>query len=251
MWDELTNELDYWAQADNLATFWWRDDDAISDTKELDDLLDCADGTPVALAVIPDLADNSLARRVLRTPSVTVVQHGWRHENHATRGSNSEYPIGRDADAVAVEFSLGVRRLSELFGPSYLPVFAPPWHGFDDSYLPLLSPAGLRAISRKGHRLGETVFNLMISNVHCVPIQWTAPPSFGPENDYLAPIIDHLRGRRAGTLDSAEPTGILTHHLVQNARSYEFMGQLVRTIAGHRSARWLSACEVFRLAGDP
>jgi hypothetical protein len=247
MWSELKNELDHWAQYNMCATFWWRDDDAIDDTKELDNLLDCAGGTPVALAVIPDLAGRSLARRVLRAPSVSVLQHGWRHENHTTEGAKSEYPVGRDPAAVAQEFSFGSRKLTDLFGQQYLPVFAPPWHGFDDGYLPLLSQAGLQAVSRKGARHSSMMFDLVVSNVHCVPIRWGTPPSFGSDDEYLSVLLDHLRGRRDGTLDPSEPTGVLTHHLVQNTQSYAFMAQLVSMVAAHPAGRWLSARQVFGL----
>jgi hypothetical protein len=53
---------------------------------------------------------------------------------------------------VAEEFSLGRQILTELFGTQSLPVFAPPWHGFEAEYLPLLLPAGIKAFSRKGAR---------------------------------------------------------------------------------------------------
>jgi hypothetical protein len=147
-WSSLTDELDRWADAGAIASFWWRDDDATSDSPQIDTLLDCAGQTPVALAVIPGLAERSLAARLERHPAATVLQHGWRHTNHAKEGFRSEYPGGRDPDEVANEFSNGMRLLQELFGARYLPVFAPPWHGFDESYLPLLRQAGLRAISR-------------------------------------------------------------------------------------------------------
>ncbi|MGD0640487.1 MAG: hypothetical protein ABSC22_07045 [Roseiarcus sp.] len=245
-WPLLTDELDRWAQANAVATFWWRDDDAVSDTRQLDELLNCAGQAPMALAVIPGLADRSLARRLTRTPSVAVLQHGWRHANHATDGDN-EYPAGRNALEVAAEFSLGRRLLADLFGPQYLPVFAPPWHGFDDSFLPLLAQAGLKAISRKGARSHSTVSGLAVANIHCVPIRWGEKPAFSSDEDYLLPILDHLEGRRCGRYDASEPTGVLTHHLVQEARSYAFMAKLVATVSGHPAARWLDPRDVFHL----
>jgi hypothetical protein len=85
MWSVLVDEIDNWAQIGAAATFWWRDDDAITDTCQLDDLLACAGQTPVALAVIPNLVDRSLSKRIASCRSVTVLQHGWRHANHALR----------------------------------------------------------------------------------------------------------------------------------------------------------------------
>jgi hypothetical protein len=247
MWSVLVDELDNWARSGAVATFWWRDDDAVSDTEKLDDLLACADQVPVALAVIPSLADRSLPERIARCPSVTVLQHGWQHANHASEGANSEYPPGRDTNKVAKELSLGHQILSELFGPQSLPVFAPPWHGFDAEYLPLLSPAGIKAISRKGPRSGPLVSGLIVSNVHCVPILWSTPPSFSSDEDCLRVIVDHLEGRRQGRYGAGEPTGVLTHHLVQDERSYAFMTKLVKTVSQHPAARWADAREVFHL----
>jgi hypothetical protein len=246
-WSSLRDELDRWAEAGVVASFWWRDDDAISDTRQLDALLDCAGQTPVALAVIPDLAGHSLAARLERHPTVSVLQHGWRHTNHAKEGSHSEYPAGRNLDEVAGEFSQGMRLLENLFGARYLPVFVPPWHGFDESYLPLLRQAGLKAISRTRPRTHATLSGLRVSNVHCVPILWSDPPSFGPDEIYLSKLIDHLEGRRLGLYDAGEPTGVLTHHLVQDARSFEFMANLNALLSQHSAARWLDARDIFQV----
>jgi hypothetical protein len=246
-WAELTEELDSWAKADRLAEFWWRDDDAIADTEALDDLLRCAGPTPVALAVIPAIAEASLADKLRRNSTVTVLQHGWRHHNHALHGPNSEYPMGRGQNDVAEEFVQGRRRLGELFCAQYIPVFAPPWHGFDDAYLPTLREAGLLAISRKGVRSSAGVAGLRVVNVHCVPIQWSDPPSFGTDEEYLLTLLGHLQGKRTGRYDPDEPTGVLTHHLVQNSRSYAFMTKLSKVIYLHPAAKWLDARSVFGL----
>jgi hypothetical protein len=246
-WSALTLELDRWHAAGEVATFWWRDDDAVSDTPELQNLLGCAGTTPIALAVIPALADRSLAERLRGCRSAAVLQHGWSHKNHAGH-ARSEYPAARDEREVADEFTSGQRILRELFRSQSLPVFAPPWHGFDDSYLPLLRASGFGAISRKGVRSERTAFGLMQSNVHCVPIRWTDPPSFGSESDHLQAILDQLQGRRLRTCDAAEPTGILTHHLVQDVRSFEFMTRLEAAISDHPGASWLGAREVFGLS---
>jgi hypothetical protein len=244
-WSSLFNELDRWADAGATASFWWRDDDATSDTRQLDALLACAGDTPVALAVIPDLAERCLAVRLEHHPTVTVLQHGWRHTNHSKEGDPSEYPAGRNSDEVTGEFFKGMQRLGNLFCAQYLPVFAPPWHSFDESYLPLLRQAGLRAISRVKPRAHPAVSGLRVSNVHCVPIRWSAPPSFGPDEIYLDKLVDHLEGRRQGRYDAEEPTGVLTHHLVQDARSYEFMAKLRATVTEHSGACWLDARDIF------
>src|SRR5215472_4002810 len=87
-WPDLAEELERWGEAGREATLWWRDDDAIAASAELDRLV------PLALAVIPALADAGLAARLAaaRQSEVAVLQHGWRHTDHADGGRKSEFP---------------------------------------------------------------------------------------------------------------------------------------------------------------
>ena len=246
-WEDLTRELDAWQASGRVATFWWRDDDCVEPTAELDKLIHHASTIPIALAVIPALTSAQLADKLREEPSVTVLQHGWRHINHAGDGSNqwSEYPASRDYREVAEEFVEGRRLLSDLFGIQYLPVFVPPFYGFDDRFLPILAKSGITAISVGGPRRAAAVDRVRYVNVHCVPILWTTPPSFGTDSEHLDSVINHLRGRRLGQYDPLEPTGLATHHLVQDDRSYEFISQLAAMISGHPGAAWLDPKEIF------
>jgi hypothetical protein len=137
--------------------------------------------------------------------------------------------------------------LAERFGGQYLRVFVPPWHGFDARFLPLLPRYGIGWISRKGPRPSERATEgLRQANAHAAPIRWSVPPSFGDEEEYLSTIVDHLRGRRVRSYDFDEPTGILTHHLVQNDASYAFIARLLDLTAKHQAAEWLNPREIFQ-----
>ena len=114
-WGDLIDELDRWAALARVARFWWRDDDAIRPTPQLDRLLVLADGIPIGLAVIPAAAEASLAERLSGLAWVGVLQHGWRHTNHARHGKKSEYPPTRNSAEVAVELADGRARLAALF----------------------------------------------------------------------------------------------------------------------------------------
>src|SRR5271155_5313241 len=102
-WPDLAEELEHWGEAGRVATLWWRDDDAAVASAQLDRLLALAHGVPIALAVIPALADIGLAARL--TPpagsAVAVLQHGWYHTNHADGRRKSEFPPERPAAAAA------------------------------------------------------------------------------------------------------------------------------------------------------
>jgi hypothetical protein len=244
-WEQLTKELDCWERNGATATFWWRDDDAVDDTPQLDVLLKHAGTIPLALAVMPGLATRDLAARLAKHASVVVLQHGWRHDNHASSG-NSEYPASRSMADVSQELADGRRVLTTLFGPQAIPVLAPPWHGFDACFLPLLRRNGLMGISRKGPRPAPFAAEGVVqTNAHVALIEWSIPPSFAGDDLYLDRIIDHLRGRRLGRYDTNEATGLLTHHLVQDDKSYAFIARLAAVVSGHRACLWMDATELF------
>lgn len=240
----LSAELEKWPADAGPATFWWRDDDASGPCNELDRLLAVADSCPLALATVPSYATEALSDRLATERNVTVFQHGWKHQNHSVHGSNSEYPPGRPPEIVAQEFSDGSARLTTLFGEQFAPVFTPPWHGLDESYLPLLRPAGIGGLSLKGRRRAVANAALVQNNVHCVPIEWSNPPRFGEPARYIGQIVDHLVQRRTGA-DREEATGILTHHLVQDQASLDFVRDLLNLIATHPNARLVDPAELF------
>ena len=152
-WSRLTEELDHWRSLGAPATFWWRDDDAVEPTPRLDLLLRHAESVPLSMAVIPALATRALAECLRDHPLVAVLQHGWRHANHAP-GGNNEYPACRRAEEVSREFAEGLALLTNLFGRQAVPVFAPPWHGFDECFLPMLRQNGSRSHFPEGTACG-------------------------------------------------------------------------------------------------
>jgi hypothetical protein len=246
-WDALDQELGYWSASGRKANFWWRDDDATKPTAELDKLLCHADSVPIALSVIPARVTTDLALILKDRVLVTVLQHGWVHENRSHANGHSEYPGDRMECDVDYEFSEGRRRLKIVFGPQAIPVFVPPFNLFDDRFLPQLKAHGLRGISREGRRTSATVDGLAQANTHMSPIDWsTHPPSLHEDSDYIQPVLEHLRGRRMGD-DTDEPTGLLTHHLDQPPRSWSFISQFVDMVSSHKGAEWLSAPQIFRL----
>jgi hypothetical protein len=230
----LIDELDAWNAAGLTATFWWRDDDAVEPTEQLDHLFAVAQSVPIALAVVSGVATPKLAERLKGHRGTTVLQHGWQHTNHGGSPDDpTEYPGSRAAADVLREFQDGRERMSSLFGDLFWPVFAPPYHGFDDKFLPLLAQSGLWSISRRGPRTGAAkTAKIFEGNVHTGVLRWPR-------------LVEHLRGRRLGTYDADEPTGLLTHHLVETSASYDLIKRIVDVIGAHKAAKWLSASEIF------
>ena len=117
-WHDLAAELDRWEEAGLVAPLWWRDDDAVAPTPQLDRLLALADGAPLALAVIPADVVRELAAALEFFPRVTVLHHGWRHANHAAQhpgaGKKSEYPAERHPIDIADELVFSVARIDAI-----------------------------------------------------------------------------------------------------------------------------------------
>ncbi|MCB2103046.1 MAG: polysaccharide deacetylase, partial [Rhodobacterales bacterium] len=84
-WTDLDRELDAWGDAGQVATFWWRDDDAVVPTPPLFRLLEtrAQARVPIALAVIPRDTGEPLAQRLNGDDQVAVLLHGFSHRNHA------------------------------------------------------------------------------------------------------------------------------------------------------------------------
>jgi hypothetical protein len=249
-WPALAEELEHWGEAGRVATLWWRDDDAATASPQLDRLLALACDVPVALAVIPALADDGLAASLASRPAVAVLQHGWRHTDHAGGQlggrRKSEFPAERPVAAAAGDLAAGRTRLAALFGAAALAVLAPPWNRFDSRFLPLLAACGIGAVSQAGpRRLAWPIPGLFAANVHVDLVDWGGGRGFVGEAAALDGLVGHLRGRRLGRFDGAEPTGIMTHHAVQEGVAELFLGRLFAATRGHPAARWLAAGEVF------
>jgi hypothetical protein len=87
-WSALTDELDRWADSPDVASFWWRDDDASAASPALRRLLTVRRelGVPLTVAAIPALIEPVCAGLLAEDAAIDVVQHGWDHADHALAG---------------------------------------------------------------------------------------------------------------------------------------------------------------------
>jgi hypothetical protein len=251
-WSDLVGELDQWGEAGRAATLWWRDDDVVAASCRLDRLVSIADGVPISLAVVPATVGRGLAAwithpsRSLQAARLSVLQHGWCHTSHAVNGKKNEFPAERSHHAVRSELLAGRRLLTALFGARALPVLAPPWNRFASCFLPLLATCGIGAISVAKPRHNRwPVPGVTEVNVHIDLVAWAGRRGFIGESAALRGIVRHLQARRLGEADAEEPTGILTHHLVQDGPTDAFLTRLISITKEHPAARWLDAAEVF------
>jgi len=245
-WPDLVAELDRWGEAGQVAGLWWRDDDAVAATPALASLLRLAGDVSLALAVIPAELDPDLPGFLQSMPQVAVVQHGWRHANHAIPGAKkSEYPAMRSAATVVAELMAGRERLEARFGPQALPVLVPPWNRFAAEFAPLLTKAGIAGLSSMASPAAPTLPpDIAAIDVHVDLTAWKGDRGFVGTAAALAGLIGHLRARRLGSADPGKATGILTHHLVMDRATADFLDRLLMAVDRHMAARWVPAAQL-------
>jgi hypothetical protein len=246
----LEVELDLWQSAGLTAPFWWRDDDAVASTPALDRLLELAEGAPLGLAVIPGEAQAELARSLAAYDHVAVLQHGWRHINHAGPGEKkSEFGGSRPLSQRLDDLAAGRERLSALFGDRALPILVPPWNRIGEDLIPHLPGLGFRGLSMsasspRGRRNAlPPDAGLREVHIHVDVIDWHGGRGFIGDDEALASILRQLRDRRVHHVQ--EPIGVLTHHLVQDAATDDFLSRLIAVLRRHRAARLVSIPELF------
>lgn len=244
-WRDLGREIEAWTTAAAPPTFWWRDDDATVLTPALERLLTLSEssGVPLALAAIPrDLADDARAR-LAPVPDHAVLQHGFAHANHAPADQRKcEYGEHRPLETIRDEISDGWRRIRRCSGA--LPVFVPPWNRISEAVVELLHACGLRGLSTLGARAAAGLeAGLVQANVHVDIIDWRGSRGFAGDDAVLEQVLAHLRGRRAGTVDADETTGLMTHHRDHDDGCWDFVQRLFEFTRGR--VTWLTAREVF------
>ena len=256
-WEELQRELDAWGRAGETATLWWRDDDAVTPTPALQQLialtLPASGPLPIALAVIPAQADADLGYALQDQRHVAILQHGYAHANNATAGAKkAEFPAGRETSIAFNELSLGSRRMQELFGSRALPVLVPPWNRIDPALVARLPQMGFRGLSSYGARnSGGEPGGVAMVNTHVDIMRWHGQRGFLGASPCLDLAVGHLRARRERRVDRNEATGLLSHHLVHDADAWRFLADFVQRTTGHPAVRWIHAAELFGCGGSP
>lgn len=247
MFEALIDELNQWSEP---PTFWWRDDDAIQVTKQLRALLDISAPVPLTLAVIPGLVQQDLAPWLAgHDPDhrITVVPHGWVHQNHAhPPAKKRELTAAFDQAAAARSWQV----ISHAFGSRAVPIMVPPWNRIDTKVLAALKAAEFIGVSTYGQTLMDRTHALPVINSHVDVLDWskrTGPthvPSHVPEK-IIKDIMDALAMRRVS--GRHDPLGLLTHHLVQDAETNAFLKTLIQTVLTPQRVTWVP---LLHLASD-
>ncbi|AEV37006.1 hypothetical protein PSE_2498 [Pseudovibrio sp. FO-BEG1] len=243
----LTRHLDWFAEHERIVRFWWRDDDAVSPTPQLDELIGFSERftIPLSLAVIPRFATEALAQRLADTHTVQVLHHGWQHKNYQDKSLGekaSEFGWRRTALEMEKELLEGKEVLQDLFAERFVPLFVPPWNRIAPRAVQLLQQQGdygLSAFTWINH------CRLPRLQSHVDIIKWKKNKRFIGW-DAARKRLDLQLCRRQ--TNASEPIGLLTHHLDHGEGCSEFLEVFFKITSAHPAAAWLSSQELLEEA---
>lgn len=228
----LARALDEAAAARRRVMLWWRDDDAVTPTPALDRLLALArrHDMPVAIAAIPAFADAALAARLAGEPLASVLVHGLSHASHApATGKKAEFGPHRPPEALDREAGEALALARARLGAALLPVFVPPWNRIDGALAARLPELGYRGLSTFGP--ARPLPGLAVANTHVDPVAWRGGGGLAAR--------EAMDGRAAAAvraqLDGEGPVvlGLLTHHLVQDEATWNWVDGLLASLLRH------------------
>lgn len=220
-WTPLRRALARCRNTNTALPIWWRDDDAIEPTAALDQLSALSEniGIPVHLAIIPKPTNETLVPYVVARPHIVACVHGWAHANTSPTGSKkSEFGVPRDGAERELKLALG--RMDHFFGEGLLALFVPPWNRMDAGFQSTLAQLNYVGFSTFGPRQDSTALPQI--NTHLDPIFWRSHRGLIDTVDLIDQVAEILNARCNNTQDTAEPFGLLTHHLVHVPEIWEF-----------------------------
>ncbi len=237
--------LDAYAGDGRTVKLWLRDDDAIRPTPALSRLLRLSArwDAPLTIAAIPAHATTSLAEILDELPLISVAVHGWDHVNHAPASEKKqELGLHRGEAIVLARLAEGLERITTLFGDRAVPLLVPPWNRIAQPLLGHLTSLGYEALSVFGPEREDTPVRLV--NTHVDVIDWKGTRGGRPMDILYAEAAARLNAGTAGDTS----LGILTHHLVHDDATWDFLDDFFELTAKHPACRWVPVRELMSAA---
>lgn len=107
---------------------------------------------PLCPALVPDWLSVDSWAAIRPSPRAEAFfcwhQHGFSHVNHETTGKKNEFGDSRSPDAVHRDIYAGKRKLEQIVGRVFMPVFTPPWNRCSRQTMQLLQELNFMALSR-------------------------------------------------------------------------------------------------------
>ena len=250
----LRAELELWQASGRSCPFWWRDDDLVCASPELNTMaLVAAEAhVPVLAAVIPARVDDRLGEDTKGMTGLSFCQHGYAHKSHAAAGApSSEFGSGRSSSVVAREIEEGCLRLQGLFGARFIPVFVLPWNRIAADFVPLIEEYRFLGLSQFRDEPPPPDSKLIMVHCDLEILRWSAASkaTCKPTPTLVLELVKLLVERRVSAAEP-EPLGVLTHHLAMKDDAWQFMRALFAVTAEFSVVRWLPAAEIFAAARE-
>lgn len=240
-WQTIDEELSHW---EHPAELWWRDDDAIANTPELQLIIALSEqySVPLHLAVIPEHLEVSLVDELAARHQIYALQHGLSHQNHA-HPEQRKIEMGGTQSLTELQQKLSAMRqqLSEQFKDNYLDIMVPPWNRIEDPVRALLPEIGYQRLSVLGVPKPDNIIPEV--NVHIDIIDWKQH-SFVGEEQVLSALLKNLRQRRIDNTYNKEPTGLMTHHLQHNQACTDFLARFFADCTTRKTLKWIGGSQL-------
>ena len=245
LWHKIKDLIAKSKQKGCPVEIWWRDDDAISMTASLEQLLGLSEkwSAPLSLAVIPEPCNGYFPL----PDKVSIIQHGIAHINHAKEGKKkSEFPEDCEFYPRNEDILFHKKKLKKTFGNCFVPIFVPPWNRIAPNYIESISDCGFSALSRFGKAKQNIICEL---NTHIdIVNNKTRPKTLINENAILEVLANEIEERIHNTSHKM-PIGLLTHHLVHDSLCWRFLDNLLAFLNEQEVLlvdvkRWLSNASV-------
>jgi hypothetical protein len=217
---------------DSSGRIFFRADDVAAPGKKLAKLMDIFQHrrVPLCLAVVPAWLTGSRWQYLKDLGAEDSWlwcwhQHGWRHANHEIDRKKQEFGASRNRSDIKRDLLLGKRRLEDLMGATFYPVFTPPWNRCSLTTLSLLQELGYVAVSRSCGDRPETPAKLPD---FCVNVDLHTRKERDPAEGW-SNLLDELQQAIA-----SDCCGVMIHHQQMNDTAFDFIDILLKALLRHK-----------------
>ncbi len=221
----------------NTAQVYFRADDVAVPGNSFSRMLATfrAHDAPLCLAVVPAWLTVSrwaaLTRDAGREDLVCWCHLCWRHMNFEPQGvKKREFGQARPARDKRQDLAKGFKRLKEIMGERFTPVFSPPWNRCDGESMAAMPSIGFKGLSRTvgaGPQPPEGLPDFPV----LVDLHTRKEPDPAASLDAL--LEELVRGLSTGSC------GIMLHHQRMNETAHAFLDTLLGALAGASGVRFV------------
>lgn len=181
---------------------------------------------PLCLAVVPAWLTQSrwatLRRDAAPGELFSFSQHGWRHMNFEPQGvKKREFGQARPARDKRMDLSKGFRRMGEIMGADFTPVFTPPWNRCDGESLEAMPGIGIKAVSRTVGAGPDTPAGLPDFPIR---VDLHTRKEADPQASLAAMLAELTEGLASGRC------GVMLHHQRMNQAGLEYLKDMLAVL---------------------